>query len=674
MENDSQANEVAVFDLDLSDHDLIQTIKKPINDSKKFWNGKRGDNGFDLDERRKRNLRAWSGEHYEGISMYDHNVPYVDNRIFPNIETIAPIVANQIPQIQALPNGDSVTQIRFAQDIEKIMKRWAETQEFEDKMTTGVRNVQLDYVAIFKQRWDENAGRNGEVILELLEAEDVIVDHNARMYENPRFVAHRQTASVQELIFKFPEKENDILQHFAIKQKRTTQMTELQEYWETWFTYYEDDGTPKEGVAWLLDFTLVLGKMENPNWEEENEEGVRKNYLDAPVKPFFFLNVFNKGKHKIDNNAAIDQAWHQQKIVNKRGRQIVENADQSGSGIVYNTSMIGKKDMAKLIGAPDEKVGVKGDVNRAFARMSPPLLPQYVVEDKFDARNEIDNFFGAHDVSQGRGGGKTATQDVLQVEKDNSRQSMLVRGVERVSLQIFRHTIQMMKVYYVEDHYFTITGENGQFDMISMKNDDIEDGLDITIIRGSTLPNDRASNIAKVENAAAIGFADPYTYWEVMQTGVIPSPQTIVKRLVDWSTDQAKFVQSARDDEFNREAMIDIKVLNAGEEPKVRSEPQVEYIDFRKKYLLSGDFQDLEPAIQMAHIKHLEASIENAQRMLSLQQGQLLGSEEEGQPVAGMLGQQPVEGGLAPMSPAALNQQQAPAQGVMGNGTDQTLV
>lgn len=640
MENDNSDEQLAVFDLELEDSELIQTIKKPFKDSQKFW----ASDDFDLDERRERNIKLWKGEHYDGVDMYDHNVPYVDNVIFPSVESAVPISVAQIPQIEVMPAGDSVTQVQLSRDLEKVGKRWAELQEFEDKMASGVRDVMLKYVAVFKLRWDENKGTNGEIIFEHLEPGDVVVDHNAGLYENPRFVGHKQKMTVEEMIIKFPEKEDEILDHFEIKQKRVTQMTANKELWEVWFTYYDDEGHAQEAVAWLLDWSLVLGKMTDPNWIEEDKK--RMNFLDSPCKPFFFMNVYNDGTRKIDNNAAIDQAYHQQKIVNKRGRQIVENADQSGSGIVYNTEMIGKEDMAKLIGAPDEKVGVTGNVNNAFARMSPPLLPQYVVEDKFDARARIENYFGAHDVTQGRGGSnRTATQDVLQAEKDNSRQSPVVRAIERTSRQIFRFWLQMVKVYYTEKHFFTVVGANGQFDKIALESDDIEDGIDVMIIKGSTLPIDKAANRELAQQGATLGYADPLTYWEVMQTGVMPQPKVIVERLVDWAADQGKFVQGAIDEEFNREAMTDIKILNAGKMPKVRSEPSQQYLDFRKKYMLGGDFQDLKEDIQKAHVKNLRENLVNAQRILSLMQTQLMGAGEEGKPFP-MGG-----GGMSPLSP-----------------------
>lgn len=655
METESaESTEAAVFDLELDDHELIQIIKKPIEDSKAYWGskGKFEGKGFDLDAKRERNRRLWRGDHYDGIDMYDHNVPYIDNRIFVGVESASPIVVAQIPQIQILPSGESVTQVQLAKDIEKVMQRWAELQEFEDKMATGVRDVHLEYFAGFKMRWDEEEGKNGEIILDHVQPEDIIIDHNATLYENPRFIAHKQQMSTEEIIHKFEDKEDDVLNHLGIKQGRKTQMTALNDTWEVWFTYYDEDGVAQEAVAWLLDFDLVLGKMSNPNWNDEEEDGVSHNFFNKPQKPFFFMNVFNSGRHKVDDNAAIDQAVHQQKIVNKRGRQIVENADQSGSGIIYNTKMIGKKDMAKLIGAPDEKVGVKGNVSDAFARMSPPILPSYVVEDKYDARAEIDNFFGAHDVTQGKAQGNTATQDVLQSEKDTSRQAPLIRGVERVGLQIFRSWIQFAKVYYTAEHYFTVNGDNGEFDEIIMKSDDLEDGIDIRIVKGSTLPIDKAVNRQLVGEAAAMGYADPLTYWETMKTGILPSPNIIVERLVEWAKDPASFVQSARGEEFNREAMMDIKILNAGKMPKPRSEPSTEYINFRKNFMLSGDFIDLPQKIQKKHVQNLQQNLQNAQRILALQSTQLLDSGQEGQAVPGQ----------APLSPLQQQQPLSPQQ------------
>lgn len=622
MENDG-AEETTIFDLSLDDDELVTLLRSAVQKSDSYWQGNRkGQMG--LKNKRERNYRYWQGDQWNGVELYDHQIDYTDNRVFSAVETTIPMVTQNIAQPSVMPgNPESPSSVELAKDIEKALFRLAEINDLDVKMEIITRDDLLQYVGCLKMYFDPDYGRDGEIMLKVVAPENLIVDHDVDMFEEPRFIAEKVYWDLAEILDRFPEKAKQLFTKLRVQPDKLYMHTTKYECWEVWFTYYDKETyEEKEGVAWFMENGgFVLGKMESPCWVEETSKKYRKNYFDAPTKPYILLNNINSGRRKIDDNAPIDQAIKQQDIVNKRGRQITENADNAQGGIVYNTKMISAKDMAKLVGAPDEKIGVTGDVNKAFARVAPPLLPQYVQEQLYDARNQIDDYFATHKVTRGdQSNFNTLGEAVLQKNQDYGRNDRLLTSVERTTLKVYKMMLQFMKVYYDKDHYLMVAGDSGQFDYVVIRSDDIEDGLDVMVQKGSTAPVNKDQNKTDVMMLAKMGMVDPYTVIEVIQTGVMPSPQKVMQRLMDWLANKEQYLQSVKEDSMNREAQIDIQQLNRGEWVEPRSEPTAEYLESRNNYIASGEFLDLPRNIQELHLRNLEENKQNAQRMLSLKE------------------------------------------------------
>lgn len=626
-ENNTDETDVsAIFNLDLDDANLVKLLKQNIADSKSFWEGKNRRRGAkDLKNRRERNFRYWQGDHYADITLYDHQFEYTDNRIFVDIETTIPLVTANIATPQAMPsNPDNLTSVEAAKDTERALFRLAEINNLDKKMEIATRDVLLQYVGCLKVRFDPDYGKDGEILVEVVDPSKLTIDHNVDLFGEPRFIAEDCDWDIVELLRYFPDKKAQLLDKLKISEADIPYHTRRYRCQEVHFSYYDDkDGYKrKEGIAWFMENGgFVLGKMESPNWLPENQKGTKRNFFDRPTKPYIFVNYINSGRKKIDDNAPIDQAIKQQDIVNRRGRQIIENAENIQGGIVYNTEMISTDDMALLVGAPDEKVGVTGNVNEAFARVAPPVLPNYVENQLVDSRNNIDEYFATHNVSRGQETqSRTATQDVMQKNQDFSRHDKLVEAVEDATLGTYKMFAQFMKVYYDDDHYMQVSGENGQFDSVVMNSDKVEDGLDIIVQKGSTAPTNKEQNRQDIIALADRGMVDPYTAIEVLQTGIMPSPQKIMQRLMTWIGDKANYLQDVKQEEMDRQASVDIAILNRGVMPPPRSEPTAEYLDSRNKYIASGEFLELPKKIQSLHLQNMQQNKQNAQRMLSLKE------------------------------------------------------
>jgi hypothetical protein len=635
----SNSDSPVIFDLKMEDSELLSLIAKPIRESEKYW-----DDTFNLKEVRDTNVNLWLPNHWKDKDYYDYQEDYLyqDNRIFTSVETICSVVNSRIAQPDVMPAQDNIISQQLGKDLQATLYAHSEKYRTNDIFRISTRNLLLKRIGYVKLRFDKSRGENGDIVPEHVLPEDIVVDQDARWGDVPRFIAQKiRNKTGEELIAMFPEAKQAIYKMLGVNRfdgkgnlvAYKSQLGKKKNIWEVWFRYYDPEKeTYGGGLAYVDEnFQEVLGKMRNPNWnyDDDYSNGYCSNLLDFPAPPFIPINYLNDGTSYIDLTSMVEQAAPLQRILDRRGFQIMENAEQAGSGLIFNTQMIKKEDIAKLTGSPDERVGVKGDVNKAVTRVSPPPLPQYVIEDKMDARNEIDNIFATHDISRGQqSGNKTLGQDQLQQNQDYTRMDDIARAVERMAAGYYRYLVQMMKVYYTEDHWFKATGEDGQFDFIVMRHDLIQDGVDVTVGAGSTLPVNKTTQQNQISTLAPLGLIDPLTIYEVAGGAPMPSPKKMMERLILWKTDPMSFLGKVKSDDFDRQAFMDIQILNGGEMPKEHDEITPEYLKFLNNYMISGEFDKKPDNVKSLFLLWANQCKAQAQRAMEMAMTQLPTPEE----------------------------------------------
>lgn len=608
------------FDENLPDDKLVQALKQSIDEHEIWWNSAEG---FNLKEVRRKNNNLWLPKHLDDLEMYEHEEEnaYIDPRIFVSVETIISIAAGKIPMPEAFPASDSKTSMMLARDLQDGLNAWAEKHDLLSVFRYAIRSDMLNRVGIIKLVFNPDLGKDGDIEPILIDPEDIVVDKNAKPGKNPRFIAHKDAKTVDEWVSMFPQSKDKIYKALGIKRGVQSQRAKREVVYETWFTWYDKQNKPQESVAWILK-DEVIAKVRHPHWVHDDEKmsDTDSNILDYPSKPFFGLNHLNLGKRWIDDTTLVEQAATMQMILERRGRQLSQNADDASGGLVLNAQMVDKADAAQLTGDPREKIMVDGDVRQAAARLAPAQLPSYVLEDKYDARQEIDNIFATHAPTRGEDSrSKTLGQDVLQNQQDMTRHDDLIRSVEAMAGRLYKYVVQMMKVHYTEDHMFRMAGENGRFDFVMLKNDKIEDGVDIRVKSGSTLPMDRTSLRAQTLQLSQAGLIDPLTMYETLQ---FPEPQKMVERLMKYKQDPAGFIKDFQDEDYERDAFANIQVINNGMEAQEVKEPSNEYLAYYRNYMMTGEFMELPDQVKQAHVVHLEEVTQRLAQLTALRETQ----------------------------------------------------
>lgn len=320
------------------------------------------------------------------------------------------------------------------------------------------------------------------------------------------------------------------------------------------------------------------------------------------------------------NTSLTEQASTLQDVLEKRGRQIVESADQAVGTKIFNTMQVDADAASKYTGDPRQNILVKGDTRTAFSRVAPDILPRYVLEDKYDARQEIDNMFGTHAPLRGeKTESPTLGQEILSQRSDLGRQIVLSEAIEKGAKQVFEHMTQQFKVFAEEEHWVRYTGmDTGKTSFIQFSNDKIEDGVEIRVQAGSMKADDKMTDRTEAVELAKTGkIIDPLTFAEKWH---IEKPREKAKRSFFYQFLPDRYLSEVLeegDSGGGDEAMQTIQRINAGENVPPKENPSKEYLAYYKQYVQSPAFKQLDPEIQRLHIEHLRATIESAKGGLS---------------------------------------------------------
>lgn len=659
--------------LNLTDEQIAEIISSRVSDSESYWNSE-----LKLEDVRKQNEEVWKDTRAYPEDLYDYELAYRNNRIFSAIETLIPLATSQVPQPVVTEANDTQASKELAGYLKNVLLAQYEDLYIKDKLGMVARHLLMGMrLGVMKYRWDGMLGRlnqdgerSGGIAVDTIRPTRIVIEQKTQWgkSDDVPLIGEYQTATIEELGIKFPDKKEEIMKAFATGNDRLSPALSTQVgYIELWFSYYDGKGRKGEGVIWKYK-DVVLDKMKNPNYNydeySKDQDGklVYNNFFDRPMKPYIFFNHLNAGRFLIDDTSLTEQALPQQDILYKRGHQIDVNADAANSGLVFNSQMIKEEDVAKLIGDPDEKVMVDGNVANAAARLPYNAVSQYVIQDKYDARQEIDNLFGTSAPLRGeQSGAKTLGQEIISQRSNLSRMQSLADSLETGAGKLYRGLVQMMKVFWDEPTMVKYTGPDGYTAFMEFSGDKIEDGVAIRVKAGSLLPKDEVAERNETIQIAPI--LDPLSLAEGLGK---KDPKEFAKRIIYFKFSMDKYLSDVLDigpDSIDRNALNDIALISANRPIPIRENPTKEYLDTYAGFLDSSLFQELAPDVQQRHIEFIKKTKDQIAVAIK-QKAPISGQAADAgtsispggeAPVPGML-----PGGQPPVNPG---QQPVPGQG-----------
>lgn len=610
--------QIELFNLQVPDERLEKMLVNELEKDSDYWK----QNPWRLDETDTRNIRYLLGDQETGPGRLKTN-NFNDNRLFQATRAILSYATGQLAVPEITPSKSDEQNLKMARSIQNALYQHSLDEKVDEKTRAAVMNLVVRKRGYMKLRFDPNAGVLGDVVTEVVNPEDVIIDRFAMFMKNPNKIYQRLHMTIDEVCNRWPDKKSDILAAYGIVQGRFTQISKMVHPYECWFTYLDDKGVPREGVAWFIhEHKLILDKQPNPNWvyTGNDQQDKQTNVLAAAPKPYVYFNYLNFGHSFIDETCLFEQARPIQERLNVRGRQWNANIDLMNGRWVFNKNAFSEGDANKFVNKGSRSIALVNaeDVRTAAVVLTPNQLPPQVYESIQDDRGEIDAMMGTPSVFKGSQpqSQDTLGRDLLVKQQAGMLQDDLVRAVQNGMEWYYQIKLQMFRVYYTEDYWFQTKGADGKFDFIMLNGDSIDSNVKVGVQVDSTLPLDKAMLRQTSMMLAKMNRIDQLSLLEDLG---VQNPEQRTERYLRSQIDPITYMQSVEQGMDNADAEIDIQMVAAGKEPEERDLYDQGYLDYFNIFLTTNRFAKMQPDAKQALVAFLSIVQHKAVQSANLQ-------------------------------------------------------
>lgn len=590
-----QSSDFEAINLSMSDDELDKMLITSLEADRDHWN----QSPWKLQKTDIENTKFLLGEQLNSADYLKNDARYVDNRLFASVRAILSYATGQLAKPEITPSRGDEIYLKGARDIGSALYQHSADERVEHKVRAAVLNLITRKRGYLKLRWDPNLGLNGDIITEVCNPEDIIVDRYAGYLQNPKKIYHRIHCTIEELCARFPEKEGAIKEAFSIRRGIYSQMSRMVYYFECWFSYTDEEGKPAEGVCWFIaEKHLILDKMRNPNWVyyKSNKKEKEANITSLPPKPFVAFNYINTGHSFIDETCLVEQARPMQEMLNKRGRQIWENADYVNGRWVADKDAFSQEDARNLINKGAKTVALVDmkKVATPLQNVAPQALPAYVENTLYDARNEIDQMMGTPSIFKGAQPDRQDTlgRDLMVKQQAGALQDDLVRSIATSMEEYYKIKLQMMRVYYTDDYWFQTRGGDGKYEFILINGNELDANVKVGVQVDSTLPLDKEAIRNTAMQLWSAGNAIDYR--TLMEDLGLPNPDVRAERYLKSNLDPVGYLKSIELSQIDADAESDIMLLIANKVPEERDKYSESYFNYFNEFLTTNRFQKLQ--------------------------------------------------------------------------------
>lgn len=618
-----QAQEV--FNIDASDHDITSTLRNRIAKSEKFYES---DPAFKLSDTRKKNAQMLFGDHYKAgkyPELRTSSFKYTEAQVYVGVQTVVSYLTGRIPEVEARPWNNNTPGIMIARDFAKYCEAHAVEHDLRGKTERVIYDVIAKRVGVMKLVNDTSYRGTGEICPRHIDPSRIIIDHNANLDDNPKFIAEKISSTLGDLVDMFPDKKEELYEMYNVKKGTEKQLDTALDYYEVWVTGRDKKGKSEEQLVIFIGGVVLL-KSRNPHWLYDVEEEVISNHLPMPPKPYIFLNVLNDGSNKIDQTSIIELVAPQQHALNRLERSISEASEKYGGLNVFSGQAVDKEDVEDLTFDGDESIVVDAEnVNNAVAKVAPDFLPEWLMRQADRLVQTIHSIIGTPPNMRGDiSDTKTLGEAIMQRDQAEGRLEPFVRALDNFFNKYYSMLFHFMKIYYTEEHWKTIAGDDGTFDYVMMSRDRLKDGLDVFVKSGTMLPldNSRIANIGV--KLAEMNRISNYDLFKMLK---LPNAEDLAENLIKEMADPTALLKDIETDEGDRTAYMDYEVIAAGKYAPPREDPEAGHIDTHRRQMMSDEYQKLPQQIKAAFVAHVQAELESLRRRAMSEENALANNE-----------------------------------------------
>lgn len=572
--------------LELDDTDIVKTINKWSEDYTKFYKEK-----YDLFERRKTNEMFLFGkqivEKEKNKQLKIYETRYLDNALYEIEASIKPLAMSRLPDLIVTPGNESKESKTTAENVGKIVDN--DIKKRQNRLVLGIafKHLPVYFVGVIKVRWDKE---KDDYIFEVIHPDNIEVDHTCATNnaDDMRYISHTLPITVQECFIRFPAKKQELIEQLRRDgvvvgkdaEPSTKELATQIKIREVWFDWYLKDKEDEEKytilplVMWKYK-DVVLKKMKNPNYDYEGqqkwftyaEEGddskkreiipedvslslmtgimppnvtqetVYRNYFDMPRKPFFFMGYDQWRKQPYDETSRLEQNLKNQSAIDDAGKRIIDKLKKRIKHILSKESGLKGDDLENIdFDDDDQDLLVDGDVNKVHGVVPPEQVNPAEFKFLDEQRQRMYSLAGANAI-RGEVQSDTATTSQIAREADFTRADDLVEDtVNNACEWMAQWSLHMIKLRYTDEHFRKLLGAKGSVTFIKLKNDMIEDGMEVLIKASGT---DKLKTQKQAMEMAKMQLIDPLTLFEDLG---MSDPVGRTEKLMNFTTNPALYM------------------------------------------------------------------------------------------------------------------------------------
>lgn len=592
--------------LDIDDDELARIVDKRIDDSRHYY-----ETHYNLYDRREKNEQYYLGkqlldsEKAKLLKQYESR--YQDNVLYEIQATMKPLAMSRLPDLIVTPGNESEEATLMAQEISKAVDTDIKRRDNRRVLGIAFKHLPVYFTGIIKVRWDSELD---DYLFEVIHPDYIDFDHTATSNnaDDMQFVSQIIPMTVEEVLMKFPEKEEEFLQECKATGlykddkpdwKALATTVKVREVWFTWYKKHSEHEYERvEGVLWKYK-KVILKKMKNPNFDYEGDERffipdptnpekkrdaniddavrlalgiqvpiqseqVYYNYFDRPRKPFYFMGYDQWGKQPLDETSWLEQNIENQEQHDKRGRQIEETLDNRGHHVFSKESGLTGSDIQNLdMADPDSDILVDGDVNAVHKFIDPERPTPQEFQDLEATRNRMYAISGSQ-ATRGQIQTDVATSNQIARESDFTRADDVVEDTINAAAEwMAQWSLQFIKLRYTKDHFRRILGDAGDVVFQKLNRNMIDDGM-IVMIKASGTDKLKAQNNAM--DMAKMQMVDPFTFFNDMG---LSDPEGRTKKLMLLKTNPQQYMAEVVLGLTTPQAIAEYLSQNPGQNPGV---------------------------------------------------------------------------------------------------------
>lgn len=540
------------FGLDASDEQNIDTINKWVKESKSWHDI--------MLIAQDKSIKYYHGDQTDKSEIPAFQSDTVYNRIFEATETMVPIITGTAHQFIAIPGEENELSLERAQKLQKVLSSKYEELEIPRVLETVVRDMILKRFGVIKWCWNSDIN---DIEVKAVDPRLILIP-KLRIDANDRtlpYVIEIQEYTAEEIESFFPDVKTEDLKLGRIID---TASTVVGDHASLAPVYQVLEVVTNEDTVWKQD-NKILKKIANPYWDFEGEQEtvakktahgkVKKvkrdkyrNHLPYPTKNYVFFNPFTTGDAPVAETSLAEISIPIQDDINTQKRQIINNLVRMGNGQVYvDADSLPKEIEDSITSEPGLVIIGKNIVSENRIKREPGTpLPEAHFANLQESLVAFDNVFGTHGAVRGASSSSTLGGQVLNKQQDLSRIEQLTRVVNRGVARLVDGVVQMMKMYYDEEHVVKIIGKDGAIEFLKYTNDVIDDNVVIDVKSGTPPTLDPVGRYNQAIQLWQLNALDPETLFERLDFG---DPQMAAQKLLAWRQGQLLLESQIRQQE-----------------------------------------------------------------------------------------------------------------------------